>query len=102
MTIRVCVWDKPRPENPKTAPGNPVSIFLMSTPVDAASGSSPEAHTQQLTASSTSVARTFDGHVGYIIAQILLLDVEVDFGDIVLVLTHTAVLSGRRVQQHCV
>jgi len=25
-------------------------------------------------------------HVGYIIAQILLLDVEVDFGDIVLVL----------------
>ena len=74
----------------------------MSTPVASASGSSPEAHTQQLTASSTSDARTFDSHFGYIIAQVLLLDVKVDVGYVVVVLTHTARLSGRRLQQHCV
>jgi hypothetical protein len=77
----------------KVAPGNPVSILAMRMPVASARGSSPEAHTQCLAASSSQwVALTFDGDVGDVVSQVSLLNVEVDHWQLVLVLS-TQVIS---------
>ena len=65
----------------------------MRMPVASARGSSPEAHTQCLAASSSQwVALTFDGDVGDVVSQVSLLNVEVDHWQLVLVLS-TQVIS---------